>query len=114
MSKPRLRSLPQLQEAMKAGWPGEKRGISPVEYDKQLKKQNGVCAICFGPPAYGRRYCADHCHKTNTQRGLLCGVCNVGLGHFQDDISLLKSAIKYLRKYQNKQWKKLVSDLATQ
>ena len=34
--------------------------------------------------------------KTNKIRGLLCSNCNRGLGHFKDNIDILKSAIKYL------------------
>lgn len=40
----------------------------------------------------------DHCHKSGKIRGLLCGNCNVGLGHFKDNIWLLYNAIIYLQK----------------
>jgi hypothetical protein len=38
----------------------------------------------------------DHCHKTNTFRGMLCNHCNRGLGHFRDDPDLLEFARIYL------------------
>ena len=38
----------------------------------------------------------DHNHKTNKIRGILCGNCNMGLGHFKDNLDVLKNAIKYL------------------
>ena len=44
-----------------------------------------------------RRLAVDHDHKTGKIRGLLCISCNVGLGHFQDDVELLRSAILYLQ-----------------
>lgn len=48
----------------------------------------------------GNSLCVDHDHKTNKFRGLVCGRCNQGLGHFQDNIEILKLAIKYLKKHQ--------------
>lgn len=44
--------------------------------------------------------CVDHNHKTGEIRGLLCGLCNSGIGHFKDKIKLLKKAIKYLENYE--------------
>jgi hypothetical protein len=38
----------------------------------------------------------DHSHTSKKIRGLLCKGCNTALGLLKDDISTLKSAIKYL------------------
>jgi len=38
----------------------------------------------------------DHCHSTLKVRGVLCRICNSGLGMFKDNIENLKNAIKYL------------------
>lgn len=40
----------------------------------------------------------DHCHTTGKIRGMLCGHCNRGLGHFRDNPATLKQAILYLTK----------------
>lgn len=57
------------------------------------EKQNGMCAICKKEPP---TLALDHCHDTGTIRGMLCFGCNVGLGHFQDNVEYLKNAIDYL------------------
>lgn len=41
----------------------------------------------------------DHNHTTGKVRAILCSRCNGALGQFCDDTDLLKSAIKYLEKY---------------
>jgi hypothetical protein len=39
---------------------------------------------------------ADHCHKTNTARGILCHYCNSALGLLREDPELFKKAVEYL------------------
>lgn len=70
-----------------------KYGLTPQEFNTLLRKQRGRCRICRHKLS---KPCIDHCHKSNRVRGLLCHLCNVGLGHFRDDAKLLRSAIKYL------------------
>lgn len=56
-----------------------------------------VCESCGDPP--GRRALdMDHCHQSGRFRGWLCNPCNMGIGHFKDDSTRLKSAIEYLRR----------------
>ncbi len=50
------------------------------------------CVICGSE----ENLVVDHCHKTNTLRGMLCNHCNRGLGHFRDDPELLEFARIYL------------------
>lgn len=62
------------------------------------EEQGDKCAICgelFYKPSNA---CIDHNHETGEIRGLLCKKCNFGIGLFNDDIKLLKKAIKYLKK----------------
>lgn len=70
----------------------KKYNLSPDEYFKILKKQNLLCAICNEE----KFLVVDHNHKNGEVRGLLCNKCNIGLGHFNDNVSLLNSAIKYV------------------
>jgi Recombination endonuclease VII len=71
-------------------------GISSEEYNKIFKQQGGVCIICGLPPRK-RSLHVDHNHETGEIRGLLCHLCNVGLGHFRDNPDLLERAANYLR-----------------
>ena len=56
------------------------------------------CMIC-GLSFETRSKLIDHCHVTGVVRGLLCFSCNTALGHFKDDIDVLKSAIRYLENH---------------
>jgi hypothetical protein len=69
-----------------------KRGITQEQYDKMLDKSNHACEICHSTSDL----VIDHCHDTEKVRGILCWSCNVALGHFKDNLSSLKKAIKYL------------------
>ncbi len=72
-------------------------GITVERYDELHKEQGGVCAICKKPNnVKSVRLAVDHCHTTKLVRGLLCGNCNNGLGHFKDSIENMKRAIEYL------------------
>ena len=74
-------------------------GITIAQYDKMFEEQGGVCKICgTDDPGKGKgRFAIDHSHKTGKVRGLLCSSCNVGIGHLQDDPSILLSAFNYLK-----------------
>jgi len=77
-------------------------GVTFEWYSKKLSEQNNVCAICKQSEKSvikGKVISmpVDHCHKTGNARGLICTKCNRGLGLFCDDVSILESAIKYLK-----------------
>lgn len=74
-------------------------GITPDDYARMYKRQNGKCAICRTPdPGQGRKHlCIDHDHKTGVVRGLLCHTCNRALGLLSDSVKVLDTASKYLK-----------------
>lgn len=72
-----------------------KLGLTVARYYELCEEQSWQCKICRRTPASALH--VDHCHKTNKIRGLLCGACNVGLGHFADDPIRLQQAIEYLQ-----------------
>lgn len=82
-------------------------GISLEEYNKLLKKQGGVCAICRNKETIKQNgkiidLGVDHNHKTKKVRELLCSKCNPALGNLNEDISLFYKCIEYLKKHQTK------------
>ncbi len=71
-------------------------GLTDNDYKNLVKTHKGKCAICR---TKHKKMCIDHCHNQNKVRGYLCDQCNKLLGCAKDDISILKAAIKYLRKH---------------
>ena len=70
--------------------------MSVEEYVERVNEQGGACAICR---KVSPTLCVDHDHETGENRGLLCHKCNVGLGHFNDNIELLSHAVIYLAQH---------------
>lgn len=83
-----------------------KYGLTWSQFEDLHRTQSGRCQICHKPlslsahPEIETAY-VDHNHITGKIRGILCRVCNVGLGHFQDSRLHLEQAIKYLDSYDN-------------
>ena len=73
-----------------------KYGLDQESFEEILKSQAGACAICGTTPERSLR--VDHEHDSDTVRGLLCHHCNIGLGHFKDNIEVLEAAIAYLKR----------------
>ena len=77
-------------------------GITIEQYNELFIKQNGCCRICNRHQSeFKRSLAVDHDHKTNKIRGLLCHHCNRGLGDFFEDISIMESAITYIKETSN-------------
>lgn len=81
-----------------------KYGLDWKEFEALFHQFEGKCAICDKPlsmlahPEKETAY-VDHSHVTGKNRGILCRVCNVGLGHFRDSRLHLQRALKYLDTY---------------
>jgi len=77
-------------------------GLTLDEYANLFVKQNNKCAICKQEFSNKKHIHIDHCHKTNKVRALLCHGCNTAIGLFKESSDILKSAQKYLQKYNKK------------
>jgi len=62
--------------------------------ETMVETQGGQCAICSRVPT---KLVVDHDHRSGRIRGLLCGPCNLGLGHLRDQPVLCERAADYLR-----------------
>ena len=71
----------------------EKYGLTAEEYQVLWNTQAGRCAICDRhEDELTKRLAVDHCHNTGTVRGLLCDLCNLGIGlSWNDSPELLLS-----------------------
>ena len=94
-------------------------GLSKDRYDQILEQQGGTCAICKDTEILKRELgershlVIDHNHLTGEMRGLLCHACNRALGVFHDDLSMIRSCLSYLMKFdKRKSWDEYFLDIA--
>lgn len=108
----RWQTLPQEERAsQQRNWNQHEKyhryNITTEKYQAMFDAQGGVCAICKRPPneVGWLGLAIDHDHSCcsgkrscgKCVRGLLCHSCNVGLGYFQDSVTVLEFAIEYLK-----------------
>lgn len=77
-------------------------GLTSEAVAAMREAQGGCCAICekpFRDDVAGERMHIDHCHDSGHVRALLCHNCNLGLGHFRDDVDLMLKAASYLAEH---------------
>ena len=74
-------------------------GLTAEEVAPLLEAQGGLCAVCRAAPAAH----VDHDHATGVVRGLLCVNCNGGLGRFEDEPVVLRSAADYVERHRARQ-----------
>jgi hypothetical protein len=79
-------------------------GITLEQYEDMRCAQNYKCAICGLDEVdnKNKKLFVDHCHDTQTVRGLLCHWCNAALGSFKDNTDVLEKAITYLKERNGK------------
>ena len=84
--------------------------INTPQRDAMLRDQDDRCAACNSPVYFkngnhsgavagkmGNHYaCVDHNHDTGSVRGILCGRCNIILGHVRDNQRILLDLARYL------------------
>jgi nitrate/TMAO reductase-like tetraheme cytochrome c subunit len=86
----------------------QRYGLSKESYLQMVDKQGNKCAICNEEESSTyrkvkiKKLSVDHCHNTGEVRGLLCSSCNRGIGYLRDNVDLLKNAINYLSKTNQK------------
>lgn len=91
-----------------------KYGMTLECYESMLSTQGGCCRICgmdatqetqTDKGGYRRAFAVDHDHACcpgsiscgKCVRGLLCAMCNTGLGAFKDNPEILAAAMQYLQ-----------------
>ncbi len=80
-----------------------KYGITVLDFEEKLLKQNGKCACCglqFNMDGKAsERPCVDHNHDTQEIRDLLCGRCNLAAGNVLDSSLRAEQLAEYLKKW---------------
>jgi len=74
-------------------------GITTAERDALLAGQGGKCAGCGTIEPMGYGWHVDHCHTSGCVRGILCSLCNTGMGSARDSVETLQSWIDYLNRF---------------
>jgi hypothetical protein len=73
-------------------------GMTMEQYQEQVAKQDGKCAICRIAPNH--RLHVDHDHRTGAVRDLLCRPCNYALGNAQDSLRIVRAMVTYLERHE--------------
>lgn len=81
-------------------------GITVDQYQEMLRNQNNVCKICLNPETRTFKgkpmnLCLSLCPKTRKAKAFLCSECNMGLGLFEYNPDIIRSAIAYLKRFKN-------------
>lgn len=69
--------------------------ITPDFWRAMHEKQEGACPVCHTDHR-DEPLVVDHNHATGKVRGLLCSLCNLGLGHMRDTPAFIANLLCYL------------------
>ena len=76
-------------------------GLTIQQVEEIFEAQNGACKLCLRELTLGGKESTsakvDHDHVTGVVRGLLCDLCNRGLGYFKDRPEVMERAARYVR-----------------
>lgn len=98
-AKYRAKNKERIKQNTRRSLLSRKYGLTVEDLEKRISEQNNKCPICLD--ALGKSPHVDHCHTTGEVRGVLCHLCNVGLGSFRDSPEALNRAAQYLRRASN-------------
>lgn len=73
-------------------------GLTHEQFTALYVRQGCACGIC-GTVVLPSKIHVDHDHQTGKVRGLLCGLCNRGLGLFKDSVTRLRAAVRYAKRH---------------
>ncbi len=85
--------------ADKKGIPAKVRREYEAKHPKPQIGEEFYCKVCerIITIQTTRDVNLDHDHKTGKIRGYICNRCNTGLGNFDDNITILKRAIEWIK-----------------
>lgn len=98
----RIKGDPDSPERLRFNHIKHKYGLTRDRFHAILESQGGQCSICS--TEVNINSCIDHDHQCcpgekscgECVRGILCRLCNQGLGQFRDNPTLLRQAAQYL------------------
>ena len=99
--KKKYQSRPDVAERMRSYRKRNKlrsrHGLTVEQYQSELKNRNGKCDGC--DTVITGKICVDHCHNSNSFRGILCHACNVSLGLCLDSAEILRKLADYAERF---------------
>jgi len=75
--------------------------ITKEEYEQIVENQKNKCVLCEEDMA-DKKAVVDHCHTSGEVRGILCNNCNALIGFSKEEVTILRNAISYLKKWKVK------------